>query len=130
MHELRKFYAHQGLYDADMLNDPLGQLQVWFNDALKQVPAEWFETNAAMLATSSADGRVTARMILLKGIERGGLLFFTNYDSPKAQQLAENPRAALVVHWPHLGRQVRIEGRVQRVGVNRLFPLATAGQPD
>jgi pyridoxamine 5'-phosphate oxidase len=76
---------------------------------------DWFAPTAATRATSSADGHVTARIVLVKGVDQDGLLFFTNYDSPKGRQLTENPRAALVLYWPHLERQVRVEGRVGKI---------------
>lgn len=115
MHDLRKQYTRDGLNDAAMLADPIDQLQVWFNDALTAVSVDWFEPNAATLATAGADGRVTARIVLLKGLDQHGLLFYTNYESPKGRQLAENPHAAIVIYWPHLERQVRIEGTVSQV---------------
>ena len=115
MRDLRRQYTLNGLAEDQMLDDPLLQLQQWFSEAVRSVPVDWLEPNAATLATSSADGHVTARVILLKGMDQGGLLFFTNYDSPKGRQLTENPRAAVVIYWPHLERQVRIEGKVEKI---------------
>jgi pyridoxamine-phosphate oxidase len=70
---------------------------------------------AAALATATRDGRPSVRMVLHRGFSRGGFVFYTNYDSRKAADLAENPRAALVFHWPQLERQVRVEGRVEKI---------------
>ena len=112
MRELRRQYRQHELNEAELLDDPLAQLRIWLEEAIARRREEWQELNAATLATASADGYVTARMILLKGIEEEGVLFFTNYDSLKGRQLAENPRAAVVIFWPHVERQVRIEGRV------------------
>lgn len=79
--------------------------------------AEWWEAagrdERVALATATRDGRPSARMVLVKGLDRGGFTFFTGYESRKGRELAENPRAALLFHWP--GRQVRVEGRVERV---------------
>jgi len=74
---------------------------------------EWVDTDQVALATASADGRPSARMVLLKSADDAGFTFFTNYDSRKGRELAENPHAALLFHLP--GRQVRVEGRVERV---------------
>src|SRR5688572_6037649 len=85
-------------------SDPLVQFRRWFAEA---------GTEAVALATATADGRPSARMVLLKGADERGFTFFTNYASRKGRELAENPRAALLFHWP--GRQVRIEGNVEGV---------------
>ncbi len=115
MHDLRKQYTMSGLSEQDLLPDPLSQLKLWFDKALETNPVDWLEPNAVTLATASRGGDVTARIVLLKGIDQRGLFFYTNFDSAKGQQLAENPRAAVVAYWPHLERQVRIEGSTQRV---------------
>ena len=85
-------------------SDPLEQFNSWFSEA---------GTDVVALATASADGAPSVRMVLLKGADESGFLFFTSYESRKGRELAENPRAALLFHWP--GRQVRIEGLVERV---------------
>ncbi|MBJ42990.1 MAG: pyridoxamine 5'-phosphate oxidase [Planctomycetaceae bacterium] len=113
MEDLRKQYTLAGISDAELLDDPIEQLRQWFQIAQDHVPADWVEPNAVTLATASLDGRVSARMVLLKGIEPSGVLFYTNYDSQKGRQLAENPYAALVLYWPYLERQVRIVGGVE-----------------
>ena len=92
--------------------DPLRQFERWFEDARAaalQVP------EAMALATATSDGRPSARMVLLKGADERGFAFHTNYESRKGGELAANPQAALLFHWQPLGRQVRIEGRVERV---------------
>ena len=107
---LRKDYAQRGLAEADMLADPIAQFRVWFDQAAAAVP----EPNAMTLATCTPDGRPSARVVLLKGLDERGFAFFTNYDGRKAQELAANPRAALVFYWGELERQVRVEGAVER----------------
>jgi pyridoxamine 5'-phosphate oxidase len=98
--------------ERDLDRDPLTQFGRWYDEAKAQGA---FEPDAAAVATASPDGRPSARMVLVKGFDETGLVFFTNYGSRKAAELEANPRAALLFHWPELGRQVRIEGAVQRV---------------
>ena len=101
-------------FDEDDLDpDPLVLFGRWFQEATAEGA---FEPNAVALATATADGIPSARMVLLKCYDDSGLTFFTNYGSRKAAELDENPRAALLFHWPELGRQVRIEGEVEEVG--------------
>ena len=95
--------------------DPFRVFTSWFRMAVRRSPGSWFDPSAMTLATSSRSGHVTARMVLLKKFGPEGFTFYTNYGSRKAQQLSVNPRAALVLHWPYLRRQVRIEGIVERV---------------
>ena len=90
-------------------------------------------SDAMMLATATATGRPSARMVLLRGLDERGLFFFTNRTSRKGKELSENPHAALVFHWPELGRQVRVEGRVEEVEpelLRRLLGESAARQPD
>jgi pyridoxamine 5'-phosphate oxidase len=87
-------------------SDPFEQFNIWYEEA---------GTDFVALATATPDGVPSARMVLLKGADREGFTFFTNYESRKGRELADNPRAALLFHWPELGRQVRIEGTVERV---------------
>jgi pyridoxamine 5'-phosphate oxidase len=101
-----------GLREQDVDPDPLLQLQAWFEDARE---AEIFEPEAAALATATPDGAPSARMVLVKGFDERGLRFFTSYESRKGSELEANPRAALLFHWKELGRQVRIEGPVERL---------------
>ena len=98
---------------GDLDPDPLVLFGRWFDQAGAEGA---FEPNAAALATATAAGAPSARMVLMKSYDERGLAFFTNYGSRKAAELEENPRAALLFHWPELGRQVRIEGEIERVG--------------
>jgi pyridoxamine 5'-phosphate oxidase len=91
--------------------DPFKQFSAWFDDA---VAAGEILPEAMTVATSTRSGEPSARMVLLRGVDERGFGFFTNYDSQKGRELAENPRAALVIYWPKLGRQVRISGAVVR----------------
>jgi pyridoxamine 5'-phosphate oxidase len=110
--DLRKEYTRHGLSESDIDPDPLVHFQRWFDQA---IAAGLIEPNAMTLATATPDGRPSARMVLLKGVDNGGFVFFTNYESRKGMELAANPWAALVFYWPELERQVRIEGRVERI---------------
>ncbi len=100
------------LLERDVDADPIRQFGRWMDEAHA---AGLVEPTAMTLATSSADGRPSARMVLLKGVDERGLVFFTNYESRKGQDLAENPRAALVFWWGALERQVNVAGTVARV---------------
>jgi pyridoxamine 5'-phosphate oxidase len=101
-----------GLREADALPDPLEQFRVWFAEAqAARLPMP----DALALATATADGRPSVRMVLLRGLDERGFVFFTNYRSRKATELAANPQAALVFYWAALERQVRVEGRVEVV---------------
>ena len=97
--------------ETELEPDPLRQFERWFEDARAAVPVP----EAMTLATASADGRPSARTVLLKGADERGFAFYTSYESRKGRELAENPLAALLFHWQQLGRQVRIEGTVERV---------------
>jgi pyridoxamine 5'-phosphate oxidase len=98
--------------DMDDLDpDPLRQFARWFEDAAGAVDVP----EATALATAAPDGRPSVRMVLMKGADERGFAFFTNYESRKGRELAQNPHAALLFHWRPLGRQVRVEGAVQRV---------------
>jgi pyridoxamine 5'-phosphate oxidase len=109
---LRSDYRRASL-DADRLDpDPLVQLAAWLDDAIR---AEAPEPTAMTIATADAQGRPAARIVLLKGIDARGCVFFTHYDSAKGRDLAANPRAALVWFWAPLERQVRVEGGVEVV---------------
>jgi pyridoxamine 5'-phosphate oxidase len=109
--ELRREYRAAGL-DRDQLDDdPVAQFGRWFGEAER---ADLIEPNAMTLATSSPDGRPSARIVLLKGFGPDGFVFFSNYASRKGDELAANPNAALVFWWPPLERQVRLEGSVER----------------
>jgi pyridoxamine 5'-phosphate oxidase len=110
--DLRKEYMLNGLSEADIDADPIQQFHAWFNQALA---AGLAEPNAMTVATATPDGRPSARMLLIKGVDERGFVFYTNYESRKGQELASNPFAALVFYWAELERQVRIEGAVERV---------------
>lgn len=110
--DIRKDYTRAGLDEADLAPDPVSQFALWFAEAANAaVP----EHNAMTVATAGADGQPSARIVLLKGFDERGFVFYTNYASDKGRDLAENPRAALAFFWPQLERQVRIEGDVERV---------------
>ncbi len=99
------------LNEGDVDPDPLRQFADWFAQAeTAGVPAP----EAAAVATATADGSPSVRMVLVKGADERGFVFYTNYESRKGRELAENPRAALMFHWSALGRQVRITGSVER----------------
>jgi pyridoxamine 5'-phosphate oxidase len=97
--------------ERDLDPDPIVALEAWLGDA-SQVSTR---PDAMTLATATADGRPSARIVVLRGLDERGLAFFTNRASRKGLELEENPRASLVLHWPELGRQVRVEGSVERV---------------
>ena len=109
--DLRRNYTLRGLSETDVDSDPFKQFQAWFSDALA---ANLIEPNAMTLATATKDGKPSARIVLLKGFNERGFVFYTNYESRKGQELAENPWAALVFLWAELERQVRVEGRVEK----------------
>ena len=111
---LRKEYTLSGLYRKDLSPDPFQQFKLWFTESVRTAGDR--EPNAMTLATASGAGVPSARVVLLKSFDERGVMFFTNYESRKAQQLAENPHAALSFHWPWLERQIQIEGVVQKVG--------------
>ena len=102
----------QGLRETDVDADPFKQFRSWLDQA---VAAQLPQPLGMTLATATAAGRPSARLVLLRGFDHRGFVFFTNYDSRKAQELDSNPQAALVFYWAELDRQVRIEGSVERV---------------
>jgi pyridoxamine 5'-phosphate oxidase len=110
--DMRREYSLAGLDESDLAPDPIHQFGQWFAEAQS---AEVPEPNAMVLATASPDGEPAARIVLLKGFDERGFLFYSNYDSPKGRHLAENPRAALTFYWPQLERQVRISGVAARI---------------
>lgn len=123
--DLRQEYRSGALDLHDLAADPVEQFQRWFNEA---VEAEVLEPNAMTLATASAEGTPSARMVLLKEVDARGFTFFTNTLSRKGSELEENPRAALVFWWGVIERQVRIEGKVERVS-NSEADLYFASRP-
>ena len=110
--DIRKDYRMRSLSESDAAPNALAQFETWWNEAVK---SELSEPNAMTLATASADGVPTARIVLLKGFDERGFVFFTNYNSLKGEQLSENPRACLVFFWKELERQVRVMGVIEKV---------------
>ena len=110
--DIRQEYMRAGLVEKDAAADPFKQFDRWFHDALE---ADLPLPNAMALATATAAGRPSARVVLLKGVDARGFVFYTNYASRKARELAANPYAALVFAWSELERQVRIEGAIEKV---------------
>ena len=110
--DLRKEYTRAGLSESDADRDPVEQFRRWFAEALA---ADLHEPNAMTVATATRDGRPSARVVLLKGFDDRGFVFYTNYEGRKGRELEENPRAALLFYWGELERQVRVEGTVSRV---------------
>jgi pyridoxamine 5'-phosphate oxidase len=110
--DLRREYSAQSLMENDIYPDPIRQFDKWWQQAIK---SEITEANAMTLATASPDGVPSARIVLLKGFDKDGFVFFTNYKSYKGMQLKENPKACLVFFWKELERQIRITGLVKEV---------------
>ncbi len=125
--DIRKDYSRQTLDEKDLAQDAIEQFSRWWNDAMK---SEVIEVNAMTLATATNDGMPHARIVLLKGFDDNGFVFFTNYESHKGKELAENNKAALVFFWKELERQVRIEGTVKKINAaesNKYFQSRPAG---
>lgn len=110
--DLRKDYSHASLSRADALDDPIAQFGKWFDEALR---ADIPEPNAMSLATVGSDNRPSSRIVLVKQFDARGFVWFTNYASRKGQELQHHASAALLFHWVEIERQVRIEGRVEKV---------------
>ncbi len=109
--DLRREYKLMALDESDVLENPVEQFKIWFKQAQE---SDIIEPNAMYLATA-VGGRPSLRTVLLKGIDEKGFRFYTNYESRKGRELQENPYAALCFHWGELERQVRIEGRVEKL---------------
>ena len=112
LQDLRQEYRSAELAETDVESNPILQFKKWFTEA---VDAKLFEPNVMTLATANASGKPSARILLLKGFDEDGFVFFTNYNSDKGKDLAENPQASLVFFWPELERQVRIDGLVSKI---------------
>lgn len=112
LRDLRHEYAARGLAESDLDPDPISMFRQWMDEA---IDAGIGEPNAMVVATVSAEGRPASRMVLLKGVEERGFVFYTNYDSRKGRELATNPACALLLPWHDLERQVRIEGTASRL---------------
>ncbi len=106
---IRRDYSKSNLQLIDLKSNPMDQFDEWFRDAQKN---ETHEPNAFVLGTSTPDGRNSTRYLLLKAYDSEGLIFFTNYESKKSQQMARNPFASMAFYWPIAQRQVRIEGSI------------------
>jgi pyridoxamine 5'-phosphate oxidase len=112
LQDLRVDYGREPLNESTLLPDPIAQFQLWFDEASKSgIP----EPNAMSLATADASGQPSCRTVLLKDLDERGFVFFTNYGSRKAQQMAANPQAALLFPWIALERQVEVAGRVEKI---------------
>ncbi|MEX3605965.1 MAG: pyridoxamine 5'-phosphate oxidase [Burkholderia sp.] len=110
--DLRINYSRASLDEADVAPDPIRQFDKWFKEALDaQLP----EPNTMTLATVDTDGRPSVRIVLIKGVDKRGFVFFTNYESRKGREIAHNPNAALLFYWIELERQMRIEGRIEKI---------------
>lgn len=110
--DLRKEYSRASLSETDVHANPIDQFSKWFREA---VAAEVPEANAMSVATVGANGRPSSRILLIKDFDQRGFTWFTNYESRKGRELSTHPYAALLFHWVELERQVRIEGRVERI---------------
>lgn len=110
--DIRRDYSLQSLTENNIDRNPIVQFKKWWDETLN---SEIIEPNAMTLATASQDGLPSARIVLLKGFGEKGFVFFTNYESYKGQQLAENPKACLVFFWKEIERQVRITGLVSKI---------------
>lgn len=110
--DIRSDYSLRTMNETDMAETPFLQFQKWWEEAIH---SQIDEVNAMTLATANNDGVPSARIVLLKGFTEKGFLFFTNYESRKGKELLENPKAALVFFWKELQRQVRIEGKVEKL---------------
>ncbi|MEM9271331.1 MAG: pyridoxamine 5'-phosphate oxidase [Cyanobacteria bacterium P01_F01_bin.143] len=110
--DLRQNYTLGDLTETNVDSNPIQQFKIWFEQA---IAADIIEPNAMTLATATPDGKPTARIVLLKGFDERGFVFYTNYQSLKGQQAIANPYGALVFFWDRLQRQVRIEGKITKV---------------
>jgi len=110
--QMRKSYEQADLDESHVVPEPVAQFHRWFDEAVR---AKALEPNAMTVATATPDGRPATRVVLLKGADEHGLVWFTNYNSRKGRELAANPHAAIQFFWPELERVVRVEGRVERV---------------
>jgi pyridoxamine 5'-phosphate oxidase len=114
MDNLRRTYERHKLEREQLLDDPMAQFKLWFAEAEEAPRPDWLEINAMTLSTCDLSGNVSSRIVLLKAVDETSFTFFTNYDSAKGKQLAINPRASLLLYWPHTERQIRIDGTVEK----------------
>lgn len=115
IHHLRRDYRFGSLTRDQLPENPIELFQTWFQELLGMDLPEWFETNAMTLATRLPSGGASCRIVLLKEYDQRGFTFFTNYLSDKGTEIANDPNVALGFFWPILERQVRIEGRAEKV---------------
>lgn len=108
---VRTDFSKHKLLESDLAADPFAQLQRWLDDAQAANISDW---QAMSLATATHDGRPSVRIVYLRGSDERGVLFYTNYDSRKGRELADNPQAAAVLYWKEFERQIRFEGTVIR----------------
>lgn len=109
---MRQDYKAAKLNEQDIVKDPIQQFEKWFTEAIE---AEIFEPNVMTLATADKAGKPNARIVLLKGVDQNGFSFYTNYLSQKGKEIKKNPYACLVFFWGELERQVRIEGKIEKL---------------
>ena len=112
MDKLRREYTDAGLNERDLDTNPFKQFEKWFQEV---IDTKLDLPDAMTLATATSDGIPSARIVLLRGLDERGFVFYTDYESQKGKELAENPNAALVFYWRELDRQVRITGQVSKV---------------
>jgi len=112
LENLRQEYKTASLSETDSKADPIKQFELWFNEAIE---AKVTESNAMTLSTATSEGRPSARIVLLKGVQDGGFVFYTNYLSRKGKEITKNPLGALTFFWPAMERQIRIEGTIEKV---------------
>jgi pyridoxamine 5'-phosphate oxidase len=110
LEQLRRQYSGRPLLESDIHPDPFEQFRLWFHEAVETSQIDWMEPHAMTLATSDETGRPSCRTVLLKGFDKAGFVFFSNYVSEKGTHLSRRPDAALLFYWPQLARQIRIEG--------------------
>ncbi len=109
---IRREYSKDKINQKNISADPIKQFGIWFK---KAVDTEFIDPNAMVLSTSTPDGRPSSRVVLIKKVNKKGFYFFTNYESKKGKELADNPNASLLFYWDKLDRQVRIEGRAEKI---------------
>ena len=110
--KFRREYLKEGFLEKDVKTDPIEQFRIWFEEALE---SESFDANSMTLSTATKDGKPSARIVLIKAIEDSGFIFFTNYESRKGNEIAENPYGFLSFYWRLLVRQVFIEGKLEKI---------------
>ncbi|MCF8380442.1 MAG: pyridoxamine 5'-phosphate oxidase [Bacteroidales bacterium] len=109
---IRNDYGNRALNESELPKDPTLLLQDWMDEAINE---GLYEPNAVVLSTTDSDGFPSSRVVLLKAIQDGKLVFFSNYSSAKGKELEKNPKAGLLFFWPQLHRQIRIKGNVERI---------------